>query len=279
MTTNGSSRKWIEEHPYLEGVAGFQALVEEALEGIAPVAARTDWAAYAPDRARGVPLLRSERARLDVVPAAGDALLRVAERVAAADVPDAIRGPARGLADALRGGPAERARAARWVREGGAPAEAPGGNPGLLRYLGWNALAYVLAPVVAEVSARTDDAWERGECPTCGAAPAMGLLVDDGTDRARHLSCGCCRTRWRFKRVACPFCGNEDARQLGVLEIDREPALRLDVCDACKGYVKTCTGAGDEAFLLADWPTLHLDVLARDRGYERRGASLFELGG
>jgi len=246
MTTNGSSRKWIEEHPYLEGVAGFQALVEEALKGIAPVAARTDWAAYAPDRARGVPLLQSERAGIDVVPAAGEALLRVAERVAAADVPDAIRGPARGLADALQCRPAERGRAVRWV---------------------------------LEVSARTDDAWERGECPTCGAAPAMGLLVDDGTDRARHLSCGCCRTRWRFKRVACPFCGNEDARKLGVLEIDREPALRLDVCDACKGYVKTCTGAGDEAFLLADWPTLHLDVLARDRGYERRGASLFELGG
>jgi FdhE protein len=204
---------------------------------------------------------------------------RIADRIAAADVPDAIRGQARALAEALRSAPAEEARSARWVIAGGAPEDAPGGSPGLLRYLGWNALAQVLAPIVAEVSALRDEQWERGDCPTCGAAPSMGLLVDDGTARTRLLACGCCRTRWRFKRVACPFCGSEDARKLGVLEIDREPTLRLDVCDACKGYLKTYTGAGEEAFILADWPTLHLDVLARDRGYERRGASLFELDG
>jgi FdhE protein len=105
----------------------------------------------------------------------------------------------------------------------------------------------------------------------------LAFLADEGGARARHLACGCCGTRWRYRRVACPFCESEDARQLGVLEIDREPSLRLDVCDGCKGYVKTYTGAGEEDFFLADWPTLHLDVLARDRGYERRGASLFAL--
>jgi FdhE protein len=279
MTTNGTRRKWIEDHAYLEGVAGFQGLVDDALKDVATLSARPDWAAYAADRARGVPLLRSERTGLDAAAAVGDALARLAERVAAAELPDAIRAPARALAAALRSGPTERAQAARWVIEDGAADAAPGGDAGLLRHLGWSALAHVLAPVAAEVSALRDEQWERGDCPTCGAAPSMGLLVDDGTARARLLACGCCRTRWRFKRVACPFCGNEDARKLGVLEIDREPTLRLDVCDACQGYVKTYTGAGEEAFFLADWPTLHLDVLARDRGYERRGASLFEIDG
>jgi FdhE protein len=64
-----------------------------------------------------------------------------------------------------------------------------------------------------------------------------------------------------------------------VLEVQDEPGLRLDVCEACKGYVKTYDGEGREALLLADWPTLHLDVIARERGYVRHGASLYELEG
>jgi FdhE protein len=107
----------------------------------------------------------------------------------------------------------------------------------------------------------------------------MGTLVSIAEGRGRQLACGCCRTRWAFKRVACPFCGNEDANRLGVLELDQEPELRLDVCEECKGYVKTYTGTRDLELVLSDWPTLHLDVLARDRGYERRGASLYELEG
>ncbi len=278
MPIDAAQARWIQGHPYLEGVAGFQALVEEAAADVPVTARRPDWSAYAPDRARGVPLLASARAGLDVAAEAGEALLRVSERVAASDVPDAIRGPAAELRAALRRSPLERARAIAWVVAGGADEEAPA-SPGLLRYLGWTTLAHVLASVVAEVSAPGAGAWTGGTCPTCGASPTMALLVDEGQGRARHLACGRCRTRWRHKRIGCPFCGNEDAHRLGVLEIDREPTLRLDVCDACKGYVKTYTGAGDEALVLADWPTLHLDVLARERGYERRGTSLFELEG
>jgi FdhE protein len=107
----------------------------------------------------------------------------------------------------------------------------------------------------------------------------MAVLVEAASGRARLLACGLCKTRWKHKRVACPFCDNEDADRLGVLEVEQEPMLRLDVCDACKGYVKTHTGGADEALALADWPTLYLDVLAKDRGYTRRGESIYELEG
>jgi FdhE protein len=273
--TDSAKKAWIEGHPYLEGVASFQALVERAAAAVPPTARRLDVARWAPDRARGVPLLRSDRAALDVSTEGGEAMLAVAQRIASADVPDGIRGPAGELAAVLRRSPAERARVVSFVVTG--EGDASPGSAGMTRYLGWNALARVLAPVVAEVSALRDEVWSSGECPTCGAPPPMAFLADEGGARARHLACGCCRTRWKYRRVACPFCGSEDARQLGVLEIDREPTLRLDVCDGCKGYVKTYTAAGEEDFFLADWPTLHLDVLARDRGYERRGASLFAL--
>jgi len=41
--------------------------------------------------------------------------------------------------------------------------------------------------------------------------------------------------------------------------------------------VKTYTAEGDEELFLADWPTLHLDLLARGRGLRRLGTSLYEL--
>jgi formate dehydrogenase maturation protein FdhE len=55
-----------------------------------------------------------------------------------------------------------------------------------------------------------------------------------------------------------------------------EPGLRLEICNACKGYLKTWSGAEDAPFF-SDWATLHLDAMAAERGYLRLGASLYEL--
>ena len=41
--------------------------------------------------------------------------------------------------------------------------------------------------------------------------------------------------------------------------------------------LKTYLGQGEEELYLADWTTLHLDVLAGERGLVRRGATLYEL--
>jgi len=278
MTNEAATKKWIAGHPYLEGVAAFQALVEDAAAGVAPLVRRPEWDAYAPDLAAGVPLLRSARAGLDVAPDGAAALRTIAGRVAAAELPPAIAGAAKALDEVLREPRAAEAAIAWLVC--GSPEKGGPESAGLVRYLGWTAMQHVLAPLVAEFGRwRDEERWRRGECPTCGSAPAMGTLVSIAEGRGRQLACGCCRTRWAFKRVACPFCGNEDANRLGVLELDQEPELRLDVCEECKGYVKTYTGTRDLELVLSDWPTLHLDVLARDRGYERRGASLYELEG
>ena len=51
----------------------------------------------------------------------------------------------------------------------------------------------------------------------------------------------------------------------------------IDYCEACGGYLKTYDGEGNESVLLADWTSLHLDILARDRGLKRRAASLYDL--
>ena len=58
--------------------------------------------------------------------------------------------------------------------------------------------------------------------------------------------------------------------------MEGEP-FRIDLCRACKGYVKTYVGEGEEDLFLSDWSTLHLDLLAVRRGFRRLGASLYDI--
>ena len=54
-------------------------------------------------------------------------------------------------------------------------------------------------------------------------------------------------------------------------------ALSIDYCESCRGYLKTYDGEGSENVLLADWTSIHLDIIAQDRGLKRLAASLYEL--
>jgi FdhE protein len=99
--------------------------------------------------------------------------------------------------------------------------------------------------------------------------------VDPG--RLRLLACGCCKTRWRYRRTGCPFCENEDDHRLSVVAVDGEAGLRIDYCEKCSGYLKTYDGEGSENVLLADWTSLHLDLIAGDRALKRLAVSLYEL--
>jgi FdhE protein len=107
--------------------------------------------------------------------------------------------------------------------------------------------------------------------------PVQAQLVQADAGRERRLACGCCGTRWRFKRIGCPYCGNEAPGRIDVFEIEGEAGLRLDVCQDCKGYVKTVARERPPDLLLADWSTIHLDALAREKGFRRMGTSLYEL--
>ena len=104
----------------------------------------------------------------------------------------------------------------------------------------------------------------------------MAQLVGVDPGRKRFLACGSCGTRWRYSRTSCPFCEHESLR-LGIVTVEGEPLLRIDYCEPCRGYLKTYNGTGDEAVLLADWTSLHLDVIAQDRGLKRLASSLYEL--
>jgi len=278
-------KRWIAAHPYLEGLARFQATVTAAAEADPPPALPPPrFEAYAADHAAGVPLLHSEASGVDLSGPGGEALKRIVERAAAAQLPRQLHAEAQALRDVLLRSPEERGRAIVAFLIGHGSADEIANQAGLLRFLGWTALRRVLAPTLAAYAAwRGDEArggedrWMHGECPTCGALPPLNQLGGPEDAPWRKLACGCCGTSWKFRRSGCPFCGNVALDRLGALEIEGEPRVRIDSCESCQGYLKTYLGQGEERVFLADWTTLHLDVLARERGLKRVGMSLYDL--
>lgn len=270
-------RRWLEQNPVLVPLARFQGAIAQAAAGAeAPAPALPPLDDHAAAYRAGVALLRGATHGPALARAGAAVLGEVAARAAAAPLPAPLAAAIGEVRAALATEEA-RAAAVRWLVAGGDEASAPV-QAGILRLVGWAAMGRVLGPLAAAFAAwREDAAWRRPTCPTCGQLPVMAHLVGKAEDRQRLLVCGCCPTRWGFRRLGCPYCGNESPSRLDVLELQGPSGVRLDVCASCRGYVKTYTGAGEEVLLLADWTTLVLDAMAVERGYRRRGASLYDL--
>ncbi len=106
----------------------------------------------------------------------------------------------------------------------------------------------------------------------------MAQLIGKDAARRRLLICGRCATGWAYKRTQCPFCEN-DSDRVAIVAIEGEAGLRIDHCPSCRGYLKTYDGQQDQGLLLSDWSSLHLDLIARDRGMSRLAVSLYALDG
>jgi FdhE protein len=115
-----------------------------------------------------------------------------------------------------------------------------------------------------------EDLWDKGYCPICGSQPLMGELR--GEEGKRIWTCSFCGTQWQGKRVMCPFCENTDRESLRYFYTEKEKAYRIDICDKCKRYIKTVDSrklAGDIFLPVEDIGTLHLDILAAEKGFRR----------
>jgi len=150
-------------------------------------------------------------------------------------------------------------------------------NPDLLLFLGLHLGQAWLELHAQKVQSMIDqEKWLKGNCPICGSFPAMEKFRRE--DGKRILWCGLCGTEWHFKRLSCPFCGNEDHNTLRFFLVEENSAsvkdgFRVDVCDKCKRYIKTL----DERKLpesekpelyIENLNTVYLDVLAQKDGYQ-----------
>lgn len=152
-------------------------------------------------------------------------------------------------------------------------AEAQGLAPSLLWTLAQSALKPALRAWCRELAplARGAGEWEKANCYVCGAPACLGEL--QGNDQAGHLRCGRCGADWPIRRLRCVYCGNEDTASLGILYPEnRRDKIRVEVCDACRGYLKVVTTfspASPEELTIEDLSTLYLDEYAQKRGYLR----------
>jgi FdhE protein len=148
-------------------------------------------------------------------------------------------------------------------------------DPGLVTLLARNALKPALNALRVQVEPLAKDiAWNKCECYICGLTTTLGELQENG--QAMHLRCGQCGADWRFRRLQCPGCGNEDHRTRRYLYAEgQRDTVRAEVCDACRGYLKVIaafTPTPSEMLPVEDLATLLLDHIAQERGYRRMGS-------
>lgn len=109
----------------------------------------------------------------------------------------------------------------------------------------------------------------KSTCPVCGGLPQMSVLRPEGEGAARSLLCSFCLHEWPFRRLACPWCEEENKEKLPGYSAQEFAHVRVEACDTCKRYLKavdmTINGLAvplvDEAALAV------LDVWAVEHGY------------
>ena len=113
------------------------------------------------------------------------------------------------------------------------------------------------------------ETWLKGYCPVCGSLPCLSLLREE--TGKRYLICSFCGDQWRIDRLCCPFCNNNEQGSLHYLYAEDEESHRVDLCEKCRQYIKTIDLRKTEISdpFLEDLATLHLDLLASQKGYQR----------
>ena len=115
---------------------------------------------------------------------------------------------------------------------------------------------------------RATATWQRGYCPTCGSWPLLGEYR--GLEQMRFLRCGLCATEWAIDRLLCPFCGSRNHEDLSYLHVEGDEQRRAATCEHCRGYVKMLATLGPSPpseLAIYDLETIHLDLVALERGY------------
>lgn len=152
--------------------------------------------------------------------------------------------------------------------------------PGLLIF----SLETILGPVLAAVAAKLAGdlaraGWSQGTCPVCGSFPSIATLAKSqpvdlealvGGGGQKFLHCSLCGHDWRFRRDACPACGNADPGIREVLHAENARHERIEACSKCKAYFP-CLDLREFAEVpdLAAAPLglMHLDLVAASRGF------------
>src|SRR5439155_1130836 len=86
-------------------------------------------------------------------------------------------------------------------------------------------------------------------------------------------------TEWRFKRVRCVACGEEEFERLVFLTTEEFPHVRINACDTCHTYFKEVDLVKELAAVpvVDENATMPLDVVAVERGYRKLELNLIGM--
>jgi FdhE protein len=133
-------------------------------------------------------------------------------------------------------------------------------------------LRLALLPALSRLSAamdraRSEGAWDRGDCPNCGSRPL--LAESRGLEQRIAYRCGLCASDWPGERLRCPACGESSPRSLRYSFVEGEQErFRLACCDSCSYHwkvVSTLSPLSAPGLLVADLASFHLDVIGEGR--------------
>ncbi len=133
--------------------------------------------------------------------------------------------------------------------------------------------AELLADKHPQESPKDGEEWKVAQgseagCPHCGRVPQFGILRTEGEGASRSLLCCLCATEWRYKRVYCPSCGQEDFSKLSDHRASDFPHVRVEACEQCGIYMKSIdlTVDGRAVPVVDEVATLPLDAWAVEQG-------------
>jgi FdhE protein len=253
--------KWLESRPFLNELGAMHLLMEQALADC-DVAIEPNWAIVNEAFAKDEPLISAGFIELDKAAGCLEALATLHDETkwGSTTLPAEFKEQCKELDTQLK---LEPSLAAKLVKN---EAEA-GGIAVLFVQL---AVRKLLQAHQARLTEVLDEAgWQESYCPTCGAQPTLAQLKKTKSGRVRYLVCSSCHSKWHYKRIGCPYCGDSEQEHMSILEAEEESELRLDICNSCNNYLKTYVDEGMEDIALQDWASLHMDF-AYDTHHEKQ---------
>jgi FdhE protein len=146
----------------------------------------------------------------------------------------------------------------------------------MLLYISETVFSPVLRAMAAGVGESLTSGWDEGYCPVCGATPSIAQLspreITDldqlvGGGGKKFLHCSLCGHDWRYKRNACPACGNDENESREVFYQEQARFERIEACHKCGKYclsidMRECEPLPD--LDVAQIGLIHLDIFARE---------------
>jgi len=130
-----------------------------------------------------------------------------------------------------------------------------------------------LQPIAENLQSQmpSDRNYSKNVCPACGGLPQLAVLRPEGEGASRSLLCSFCLREWLFRRILCPFCGEEDKQKLPRYSAEEYDYVHVEGCDSCMHYLKAVDMNidGHAVALIDEAAVAVLDVWATEHGYTK----------